>query len=88
MALLVPCPEINAGDDSLAGTDERGLPRRQGDHVDVGAYESALNLPAPTQLAGLLLPVWPMPVLRFMTDSLVSRCLCMCPISEFERGKE
>jgi hypothetical protein len=56
LPLLPNSPEINAGDDSLAGTDERGLPRRQGDHVDVGAYESALNLPAPTQLAGLLLP--------------------------------
>jgi hypothetical protein len=56
LPLLPNSPEINAGDNSLAGTDERGLPRRQGDHVDIGAYESALNLPVPTQLAGLLLP--------------------------------
>jgi hypothetical protein len=39
-ALLAGSPAINAGDDTLApSTDERGVKRPQGPHVDIGAYE-------------------------------------------------
>ena len=39
-ALLEGSPAINAGDDSLAPpTDQRGVKRPQGPHVDIGAYE-------------------------------------------------
>ena len=44
-ALLPGSPAIDAGDDSVLGpphnltTDQRGEPRRQGAHVDIGAYE-------------------------------------------------
>jgi hypothetical protein len=39
-------PAIDAGDDSVLGppynltTDQRGLPRDAGAHVDIGAYEA------------------------------------------------
>jgi len=45
MALKPTSPAIDAGDDSLTGppdnlaTDQRGLPRLSGAHVDIGAYE-------------------------------------------------
>jgi hypothetical protein len=38
-------PAIDAGDDAVTGppdnltTDQRGLPRKAGAHVDIGAYE-------------------------------------------------
>ncbi len=39
-ALLKGSPAINAGDDSIAPpTDQRGVKRPQGSHVDIGAYE-------------------------------------------------
>jgi predicted outer membrane repeat protein len=39
-ALLKGSPAINTGDDSLApSTDQRGVKRPQGPHVDIGAYE-------------------------------------------------
>ena len=39
-ALLNHSPAINAGDDSLAPpTDQRGVKRPQGPHVDIGAFE-------------------------------------------------
>ncbi|HEY0550091.1 MAG TPA: choice-of-anchor Q domain-containing protein [Verrucomicrobiae bacterium] len=38
-ALLPGSPALEAGDDTLAGTDQRGRPRRSGAHVDIGAYE-------------------------------------------------
>jgi hypothetical protein len=41
-ALLPGSPAIDAGDDSLLSimsTDQRGLPRLSGAHVDIGAYE-------------------------------------------------
>jgi hypothetical protein len=46
MALLPGSPAIDAGDDSVLGpplalaTDQRGMPRRSGAHVDIGAYEA------------------------------------------------
>ncbi|MFI5365855.1 MAG: choice-of-anchor Q domain-containing protein [Candidatus Binatia bacterium] len=45
-ALLPGSPAIDAGDDAVTGaplnltTDQRGLPRKAGMHVDIGAYES------------------------------------------------
>jgi hypothetical protein len=39
MALLPDSPAINAGDDSLTGTDQRGVARQSGAHVDIGAFE-------------------------------------------------
>jgi len=38
-ALLPDSPALDAGDDTLTGTDQRGKPRRLGAHVDIGAYE-------------------------------------------------
>ena len=53
--LLAGSPAIDSGDDSVLGpphilaTDQRGagFPRLQGAHVDIGAYESALQPAAP-----------------------------------------
>ena len=45
MALLAGSPALNAGDDALLAspfnlsTDQRGLPRPFGPHVDIGAFE-------------------------------------------------
>jgi fibronectin-binding autotransporter adhesin len=38
-ALLPGSPALDAGDDALAGTDQRGRPRRAGARVDIGAFE-------------------------------------------------
>lgn len=38
-ALLPGSPALDAGDDSLTGTDQRGFPRRSGARVDIGAFE-------------------------------------------------
>jgi hypothetical protein len=38
-ALLGGSPAVDAGDDSLTGTDQRGYSRLSGAHVDIGAYE-------------------------------------------------
>jgi hypothetical protein len=46
VALLPGSPALNAGDDTMLSSpyfltaDERGLPRKFGAHVDIGAYES------------------------------------------------
>jgi hypothetical protein len=49
LALLPGSPAIDAGDDSLTATDQRGLPRKSGAHVDIGAFEvqqvNAANAP-------------------------------------------
>jgi hypothetical protein len=54
VALRGGSPAIDAGDDTLlaAGitTDQRGLPRRSGAHVDIGAYEALIGT-APTLTA-------------------------------------
>jgi hypothetical protein len=55
MALLPGSPAIDAGDDTLTGTDQRGSARKSGQHVDIGAYEldaAALGYSAPS-LGGL-----------------------------------
>ncbi len=39
LALLPGSPAIDAGDDTLTGTDQRGFARYSGQHVDIGAYE-------------------------------------------------
>jgi len=39
LALQPGSPAIEAGDDTLTGTDQRGFPRLNGEHVDIGAYE-------------------------------------------------
>jgi hypothetical protein len=39
MAPLPDSPAINWGNDFLSGTDQRGLSRRSGCHVDIGAFE-------------------------------------------------
>ena len=50
-ALLPGSPAIDSGDDAVLGpphnltTDQRGQPRLQGVHVDIGAYESAPVFP-------------------------------------------
>jgi hypothetical protein len=38
-ALLPGSPALDAGDDLLTGTDQRGYPRPSGQHGDIGAYE-------------------------------------------------
>lgn len=38
-ALLAGSPAIDAGDDSITGTDQRGQPRLLGSHVDIGSFE-------------------------------------------------
>lgn len=47
VALRAGSPAIDAGDDTLlaAGitTDQRGLPRKSGAHVDIGAYETIIG---------------------------------------------
>jgi hypothetical protein len=43
LALLPASPAVNAGDDSITGTDQRGLPRLSGLHVDIGAFELQLG---------------------------------------------
>lgn len=42
LALLLFSPALQRGDNTLVGTDQRGEPRNQGGHVDIGAYESGL----------------------------------------------
>lgn len=44
MSLLTGSPAMDAGDDALSGTDQRGLPRLSGAHVDIGACEGILQL--------------------------------------------
>ncbi len=39
VALVAGSPAINAGDPSLAGTDQRGFPRQVGGRSDIGAFE-------------------------------------------------
>ena len=62
-ALLSGSPAIDAGDDSVLGpphnltTDQRGFPRLQGAHVDIGAYE-ACGLPAGLVTVGWTLIGW------------------------------
>jgi hypothetical protein len=51
MALLTGSPAVDAGDDALTGTDQRGFPRLSGPHVDIGAFEGAA-LAAETLLVG------------------------------------
>jgi hypothetical protein len=52
MALLPRSPALDAGDDALLSppfnltTDERGLPRKSGKHVDIGAFEAQTALQA------------------------------------------
>ena len=40
LLLATGSPAIDAGDDTLTGTDQRGLPRLIGSHVDIGAVEA------------------------------------------------
>jgi hypothetical protein len=44
MSLLTGSPGIDTGDDALTGTDQRGLPRLSGAHVDMGACEGVSAL--------------------------------------------
>ena len=46
-ALLPGSPTLDAGDDSLTGTDQRGFPRLSGAHVDIGAFEFGVPVPQP-----------------------------------------
>ncbi|MCC6820672.1 MAG: hypothetical protein IT579_08085 [Verrucomicrobia subdivision 3 bacterium] len=49
MALLPGSRAIEGGDDAITGTDQRGFPRLNGQHVDSGAYEFDISaLPPPT----------------------------------------
>lgn len=49
VALRAGSPAIDAGDDALLSegvtTDQRGLPRKSGAHVDIGAYETIIGTP-------------------------------------------
>ena len=42
-ALQLASPALEAGDDTIVGTDQRGQPRLDGAHVDIGAFEAALE---------------------------------------------
>jgi len=44
-------PSVDAGDDTLTGTDQRGFPRRVGAHVDIGAVEREDESPGVIQFA-------------------------------------
>jgi hypothetical protein len=44
MALLPGSPALDAGDDTLTGTDQRGFPRKSGAHVDIGAFEESTTI--------------------------------------------
>jgi len=66
MPLLSGSPALEAGDDALLGapfnlaTDQRGLPRKSGAHVDIGAFEyqeAAQALAAEIQPSGWLVKV-------------------------------
>jgi hypothetical protein len=54
VALLAGSPAIDAGDDSVLGpplsltTDQRGLARLAGSHVDIGAFEFGASAPSPS----------------------------------------
>jgi hypothetical protein len=56
MALLPGSPAMDAGDDSVLGpplnltTDQRGQPRKEGAHVDIGAFEATSVSISPTSL--------------------------------------
>ncbi len=55
MALLPGSPALDAGDDTLTGTDQRGFPRKSGAHVDIGAFEldgSGFSAPAVAPATG------------------------------------
>jgi hypothetical protein len=41
--LVSGSPAVEAGDDSIVGTDQRGQPRLTGAHVDIGAVEGAVQ---------------------------------------------
>jgi hypothetical protein len=51
MALLQGSPAIGAGDDSLTGADQRGLPRNSGGYVDIGAFQLQVVPPAVISVA-------------------------------------
>ena len=65
MALLAGSPALNAGDDAVLGapfnltTDQRGLPRKSGLHVDIGALEFQMG----TLVAEALVQMLPHPQL-------------------------
>ena len=44
MSLLTGSPALDAGDDALTGTDQRGFPRPSGARVDIGAFEGLSEL--------------------------------------------
>jgi hypothetical protein len=58
VALLSGSPAIDAGDDSVPqpplslSTDQRGLPRRSGSHVDIGAFELQVTSPSAPATSG------------------------------------
>jgi hypothetical protein len=60
VALQSGSPALDAGDDSILGppfnveTDQRGEPRENGAHVDIGAYETIVG--TPPQLGGITIP--------------------------------
>lgn len=69
-ALLTGSPAIDAGDDAVLGppasltTDQRGYPRKSGQHVDIGAYEvQAVVFTPPSlniaHLGTIILLFWP-----------------------------
>lgn len=53
LALLPGSPAIETGDDSLAGADQRGFPRPNAAHVDIGAYELDISGFPPLSVAAL-----------------------------------
>ena len=62
IALLASSPALNSGDDTLLGapfnltTDQRGLPRKSGAHVDIGAFESQVGALVAQEPVRMLLP--------------------------------
>jgi hypothetical protein len=55
VALLPDSPAIDAGDDAAcASTDQRGVPRPQGLHCDIGAFELAPTLTLPRAPDGVV----------------------------------
>ncbi len=68
-ALLAGSLAIDAGDDtSCPATDQRGVPRPQGSHCDIGAYEFIQPVTVPAAVGGGSITLTPMTAGCWLTD--------------------